>query len=52
MRHHGIVGTTLELFGQPEIGFGHLEEYFDVPALTVDADHLFIWKLVICGKER
>ena len=41
MSGQGVVGDGSRLFAQLQIGFAHLEEYLDVPALAISLDDLF-----------
>lgn len=51
MGKHHVIGTALKFFGQPEIRLGHLEENFNIPTFSVNANDLFIRQMDIRGQK-
>lgn len=42
MANQRIVITALDFLSQTQVLFDHLEEHFDVPTFSVDADYILI----------
>lgn len=51
MSDQGIIVPALDSFCQLQVLFGHFEEHFNIPALAIDSDDVFVREIDI-GRQQ